>query len=487
MPQIGVLVTTNESPPAGGPPTDTGVAFMVGLADAGSLTVPGKCQSAGDFAALYGPRSATNAVLYDSVDDFFQEGGDEVFIGRVAGPAAAAAALTLQDAGAKPTVVVTALTPGVLGNALFVRVAVAGANYTLTVEDSLANVLETHGPFASASGNAPLLADVSSTRVAFTQSAGTGFTTLAPIATGPTALSGGTDDRTHVVIANYVTALGTFTPDLGPGQVLVPGVTNSVVPGIWSALLTHASVNNRWALMDMDDTATAATLIAGIASIQSSALASYGAFWAGSQVVPGLVPGTSRTVPASAAVSALCARVDSLGNPNRAPAGNKLPLTYATALTKTWAFSDVQALNAAGINVLLNRFGTLENFGMVSPVSPTVDSVYWQANRARCRMALKARCQERGEDFLFDEIDGKGLDIAAFGSAVADECKKLYDVGALYGATPAEAFAVNVGPSVNTATTIANGELHAQASVRISPFAQFVEIDLSAVPVNQSV
>jgi phage tail sheath protein FI len=63
----------------------------------------------------------------------------------------------------------------------------------------------------------------------------------------------------------------------------------------------------------------------------------------------------------------------------------------------------------------------------------------------------------------------------------------LFLAGALYGATPADAFFVETGPAVNAPATIAAGELRAQVSMRVSPSAEVVRIDVVKIPVTQSI
>jgi hypothetical protein len=60
----------------------------------------------------------------------------------------------------------------------------------------------------------------------------------------------------------------------------------------------------------------------------------------------------------------------------------------------------------------------------------------------------------------------------------------LYQMNGLYGQTPQEAFATNVGAAVNTEASVAQGELHAVAEARLSLHAKSVLIDLVSVPVT---
>jgi hypothetical protein len=60
--------------------------------------------------------------------------------------------------------------------------------------------------------------------------------------------------------------------------------------------------------------------------------------------------------------------------------------------------------------------------------------------------------------------------------------------GSLFGddANGTDAFTVDVGPDVNTPTTLGNNELHAVIALRMSPGAELVVIEIVAVPVTQA-
>jgi hypothetical protein len=54
-----------------------------------------------------------------------------------------------------------------------------------------------------------------------------------------------------------------------------------------------------------------------------------------------------------------------------------------------------------------------------------------------------------------------------------------YQNGSLYGATASQAYNVNTGPSVNTLVTIAAGQINANIAVKLSPFAETVNINIT--------
>lgn len=83
MPSLGVTVTTRELPPARGVASATSTWFVAGLAGSGPTDAATRLRSIADFIATYGQRAAANAVLYDALDTFFQEGGSMAYVARI--------------------------------------------------------------------------------------------------------------------------------------------------------------------------------------------------------------------------------------------------------------------------------------------------------------------------------------------------------------------------------------------------------------------
>lgn len=476
---LGVSVTTREAPPSRGAPTNTGTWFAIGFADQGPSDSPTLVQSLADYNRVYGARSATNLTLNDAIDAYFREGGSRAYVGRVVGPGATSASLVLEDTEDVPaeTLQVQAKNPGAYGDSLSVSVTVDGANFSLVVSDA-SGTLETSPSFAS---KAEAVA-WQSQYVTVTDTAPTNANN--PAALNPTPLAGGDDDRDGATAASYEGALGLFGADLGPGQVSAPGLADSAS---YELLFAHAAANNRFAVCDAPDTSVFADLeapVAGLGGVDKT----YGAVFGPRVLVPGpagVVGTTTREVPASAVVAGLCARVDADGNPNRAAAGGDYPLQYALDFKYAFNDADREALLNAGVNTFKVVYGVLENYGFQTPA--VNDPVYWQANCARMRMALVAEAKAIGENYMFKPIDGRGLLASAFASDLAAMLSNYYGLNALYGETKDDAYVVDVGASVNTDSSIAQGELIAVVSVRLSLHAKAVEIQLVSVPVTQAV
>lgn len=289
---------------------------------------------------------------------------------------------------------------------------------------------------------------------------------------------------------DLASTLPVFTEDLGGGQVV--SWTASPVVGDYTALLDHATTSKRFALLDVASTDNTVALLTTAAGKNPTLNADRGAMfgpWVNTPPPGGVLGATSRTVPASAVVAALIARSDSLGNPNRAPAGRDFPLQYATSVNNSVPLTDVNTatLRDAGLNPLRSKFGLMVLDGFQTKILSDPDDPFWQANVSRARMWLQWQALNVGLNYEYKPIDGRGRLTAGLEGDLNAVCKSLWEVNGLFGGTARDAYAVNVGVSINTTTTVAYGELHAVVEARFSLHARTVIIELVAVPITGSV
>ena len=396
MPKINIL---NSEVSGGGVPTGTGTAFVAGVTDAGPP--PGgsafkACWSLTDFTNAFGARSSTSAAVYDFLNEFFQDGalGAVAYVTRVTDSTATTAALTLSDPNANPTVVVSAVTPGLAGNSTYIVVTTgSGSTFTANTTSSspnLANISSSKnigaGTPVSGTGiptgtyivsvnvsakTAVMSANATATNTAVTITPGTAtvlvedsqgdvLETHGPYATtaqlfadtsstyvsfAQSAGSGFTDllpatlaatplsggaDASDLTDSSHVAALANFPAQLGQGTVCLPGKVSLTA---WQGLLAHAQANNRFAVLDMTDSTSSAQVNASAAQLGTPSNASYGMLIQGSLILPGITPGTTRTAAGSAAVAALRSRVAAQANTAQAPSGENWPLNYPLTFT----------------------------------------------------------------------------------------------------------------------------------------------------------
>lgn len=491
----GTLVTVAAAALPGASSASTGAWFTVGLTQRGPVGIPIGCQSLSDFTSLCGGRISASP-LYDCAEVFFSGGGSIMWISRVVGPAATPANVSLNDRAGSPlpTLKVAANGPGADGNSLTVSVLAGPVAGTYVLQISYAGtVVETSPALATVTDavnwgtlNPATTSQPNSKWVTVTD---LGSTTAAPdnipAFISNAALTGGADDNSNAGDTQYTAALTVFTPEMGPGQVSAPGRTTTAT---YTAVANHATANNRTALQDAANGATAATIVTAAEGIQSSATdPSYGTMLAPWISWPGLptgspVPTWPRQVPPSAAAAALMSANDAPNDANVAAAGNNGVVPLALGVTQTFDGTDRAALNAAGVCVFRAVNGQVKLYGYQSLAT---DPRWQDLANVRFRMQLIHDSHLIGDSFYGSQIDGQGKTIAAFNGALTAMLSGYYAKGSLYGATPAQAFQVNTGPSVNTPVTITARQLNAIVSVVMSPSAEMVDISITKYLVDQ--
>lgn len=453
--------------------TDSGTAFFVGLTDRGPVDSPVAVRSLAQARRNLGDR-VNYSNLYDSLEVFFREGGARAYVGRIVGPSANAASADLSD-GTNNTLTVTAKSPGDWGNNLDVEVEAGETSGTVVLIVSEDGTVVERSP--ELANNTEAVAWTSSvSKLIDAADLGEGDPEAQTV-----SLSGGDDDRDNVTEDEVAVALALFDADLGPGQVLYPGATDTESQ---QAVAAHAVERGRVALLDGEDTSNASTLIAQATTLRDNGR--FSALFAPWAVVPG-PGGTTRTVPYSAVQAGLTARSDArTGNPNVAVAGDNGTCRYAVGLSQD-AFSDAdrEALNDAGVNVAVVKAGLVKTYGNKSLVAAGSDPLWTQLSNSRLAMFIKNRAETVAESYLFAQIDGRGIKISEFAGDLQGILLPLYQIDALYGATPEEAFLVDVD-SVNDDESLAEGVLNAAIAVKMSPSAERVIIEITKVATTEA-
>ena len=473
MARPGTVINVLDATPPRSAPVGVDAWFITGIFPQGPLT-PTLVRGMTELEDIFGERDGANPIAYDSAEVFFREGGSRMYIGRVVGPAAAVASTAnLMDAAGTPvaSIKVSAKDPGLLANSWKVDV-IPGANASekiVVLKDGDGNELE-----RSVSGDKLGLVGQSSmlSKMAITSAGAGGL----PDDITDAAMTGGASDEANATDTEWQGALDTFNADLGPGQVSAPGRTT---PEAHTALRDHAFANNRIALLDATNGADKGTLIAAAnanrtASGSTSRFAALFAPWAH---VPGVVPNTLRTVPYSAVQAGMMARVT---NPNQAVAGVNGRSMYAVDLVSPpWTDQDREDLNDAGVNIARIMFDGIRTYGYRSLADPVSYSQWVQLSAVRLFMEIKAKCSEVLERHVFAQMDGQGSEFSALNGDLKGAIAPYWQpMGALYGEVSEQAFRVDTGSAVNPPADVALGILRARVSLRVSPFAEVVILDL---------
>lgn len=462
----GTNVTIQSQAPPASAPNNTGTWFVAGITTQGPTT-PQLATSFAGWQSIYGARGS-NPILSDAVETYFAQGGSQVWTARTVGPGAVNASIVLKDAAAANTLNIAAMGPGAYANGYKIVVTtVQTTDFTITVEDANGNTLEASGT----------LTDVAD---AVAYGATSQYITVTAVgitnpAAGTFALAGGNDDIADIQTAQYQAAHEQFTAEYGPGMRSVPGNSTTAV----LTMLADLCENTIWvAIGDMPDTGTVATLESTAATITAlgAPARAIGLFAPWCDIAPAVGTTGNRAVPPSAFYAGRAAASDgATQNPNLPIAGLNGILSSAVDVHYTFADTDRQTLNTAGINVIRQMANDIRIYGNVTAVNRLTDPLYFMLSNVRLDAAILNDSGAIQEDFMFSQIDGSGIDAANFGAQLVSMLTEWQSApkNAIYGP-----FTVDISSDVNTPTTIAEGELLGTIAYSRSPGAEQVNLNI---------
>lgn len=484
----GVNVTTRDNAPPSSAPVDVGTGFLVGVTESGpqapsSLDL---VQNLDEYVARYNPTErafTAGQSAYDAAELFYAEGGNRLYVGRVTGPAAVSATAAIGTAW-----VATASSPGSWGNDLTVVIRTPADDSNIQAShvrvrianDALTEIHdESHDLATVAEG---ISWATTSDFVVLT--AGT-VNALPAAMTVP--LLTGADDIAGITNAEWEEAAESLSTDLGPGILFAPGATTDALHVI---MADQALARGRIYFADGANTATVSTLLTSARNnIDASGSRSrFTGLFVPWLIVAG-IGGTTKVVAPSGAVAGLFCRNMAGGlSANQPAAGEKGRLRTALDLTQHWTDAERETLNLGGVNVIRDIYGVRKVYGWRTTADAINDPRWINLGNSVLHRQIVALAGVVGERFVFRQIDGQGTLFGEFAGALIGEiCMPMYQGGSLYGSTPGEAFKVDTGPSINTTATIANNELRAVMSVKMSPFGEQVNIEVVKYLVTETI
>lgn len=478
----GVVVTTQtQIGPSAALRAQSGQLFLVGLTERGATDAPVLVRGMADVENLLGGR-VTYGSVWDQLKTFFDEGGLQAYVARIVGPAASKGTLQLTDrAGVPlPTIRVDAQNAGSWSTQLTVQV----------MDGSLANtfriIVRLNGVVVEDKTN---LADPATAVLAFTNSPYVRLTNLGSVTLAPnnnpavlaaTALSAGNDDRAAITSAHYVTGLSLFGPDLGDGAVAIPGQN---VNAVWIGIRDHCQVNNRVGLLAAALGDSKATLLTRAAEIDSEFCGLF-APWI---TVPDGAGGT-RIISPEGYVAACRARAHEGRGPWAIPAGKIAVANTVVDVNQKFTEADANDLDNGRVNVIRTIAGTIRLYGWRSMSSDVGN--YWFLKDRDLLNYLVVESEKRLEDYVFQTIDTKGHLQSQIAASLIGLVQPISDAGGLYpmvdpltSITIDPGYKVETGATVNTPQTLANNEVRARLSVRVSPAGGLVSLTIVKVGV----
>ena len=507
MPRPGTDILITEPSPGGGGELDTGACFMIGVTERGPVDAPALVTSASAFSQRFGA-SAGGPTASAAANAFFTERGANLSFLRLSGPTAKVAQV---EVGALP---VAASSPGTWANDVTVSIQADTSPLLPAVQVSKASrkvqALDDGDGNGNGNGNgngAPAVpvrivvtedgqvversARITTQGDAVNWARSTSEYLAIPdvsdptvplVVTADTALAGGTDDG-NITPDTVAAALTRFPYSMGFAQVCYPGMTDTSYHG---PILDHCEANRRPALLDLSDV-DAPTLAADADALHAYSGARFACALAPRILYPGPVNGTTMLVPYSAVQAGILARADATtGNPNEAAAGSNGESLAALGFAVDFDDDTREMLNDLGVTLpKMMRSGVMRTYGTRTVAGPDQPNWLWFPG-SRTILAMAHEFDNAAEEFVHRQIDGQRRLFTRLEVSLGGICLDYFNMGALYGDTPEEAFSVDTA-SVNTTATIANGEVHAVVRVRVSPPGEWVQIEIQKTPLAQAV
>jgi hypothetical protein len=495
------LVRTIDAPPAIAVPLDS-TRLLIAAESFRGTAAPMRFSSPRDVSR-YLERTGVGIPAWDAIDVAMREGVSEVWLARILGPAAASASIAL--AGASGTsFTISAHEPGEWANGAAGGLTAEVVNGPGGASERVVIIRRVTPP----TGTGPV--EIGRTTAETTRAdlilaverigrvtlpggeirplltVAAGADTTLPAVAAAANYTGGDSDSDGVTTTHVRAALDLVSIDEGPMSVATPGRNTDATN---EEILGHCSTHDRTALLEQASGLAVGTITASAAVLRAlgsgaEGIARLGGLWKDHLTGPGLVPGTTRTVPATIVVAGLIARLERAeGHPNVAPFGDFGTPRWATTVVSQSTEADAETLFAAGCNVWTSYLGvprnrtfrTLEEFG----TSEWVDLAHTRLERA-----VRAHARDVGRGMGSRVINR--ATISDFGALLRQRLEALWKAGALFGATPDEAFRVDVD-SVNDTTSIAAHEVNAAVGLKMAEHAEYVNIDLAKVPIGQEV
>ena len=474
----GVTITTAiRSGPIGSTLRASSQAFFVGLTDRGPTNAAHLIDSLSAFEALYGGYQSYS-YMHPTVETFFEEGGTQCYIARVAGPSATTGTLTLTD-GSNDTVTFTANGPGAWSSDVSVTTAAGSIASSRTVTLLVGGVAvfvatdttatdQIISKFASSS--------VASYYVTVTDEGGG----LVDLYSNAQSLAAGDDDRSNVVSANYVSGMALFNDADGPGAVSCP---DSEVQAVYQGLIAHAASHNRIAILHTAAAQTASSArTTGLAIRVSESNTEHAAIYWPWVNTPTTLAGVNRLIPPDGYIAAVRARAHNTTGSHQPAAGLVSNSRWVTSLESEADSATGALLDGDNVNAIRVIDGGIRVYGARSLSADTANFRYITSQDTINGIVFDAN--KTLEDLIFSVIDGRGNIYAAVQARLVSILEPRRISGALYEAFDVLGRRVDMGYTVqcnsklNPASQIADGLIKAKVGVRVSSVGDKIEVDI---------
>ena len=464
MPGVNVVTATRtgRSAPVLAP---SGQLFIAGLASQGDITQPILCNSLSDFETMFGGR-VSYSTLHDVVQSFFEEGGTQAWVCRAYHGTPTYGAYSLLDGSAGTSIILTAKWVGAYSSNIQIVVSFASPTTTVTISYNGVTVETWVG-----TSQATLLAAMQSSAYV---TATAGGSTLIP-APVTASLTAGTDGYASAVAADYITAINLCDKSLGDGSVAIPGVGTTVHAG----LISHASTNNRIALLDMPNSSLVTDLTTQAATLNSE-FAGLFAPWVNITTTTG-----TYAIPPVGYIAAVRNRaIEQAGN-FRAAAGELSVARFIVGVATSYNRTNGDALDAGKVNAIRIINNTVRNYGWRSLSNDTANYSLLTGRDVLNRIVTQ--CNAELEQFVFRTIDSSGHLLSKINSVLCGVIEPMRQAGGLFalfdgnGKQIDPGYLVETGSNINTLASLNTNTVKAKLSLRVAPTAALVSVTVIKV------
>ena len=488
MPGV-VISTAVRTGPTGNTVRETSQAFFVGLAGRGPTDEAVKINSQEEYEAQYGGY-VSYGYLHDTVQTFFEEGGTQCYVARVAGPGATTGSLTIVDddpdgTGALGSITITANGPGAWSAdvSVMITAGITGGTRTMLLYYDGDLIYSTGDVATPAAMAGKINSDAVASNYVTAEAVGDNLPVVTSPAT-PVALSAGDDDQANITTTEHNAALSLFLESFGSGVVANP---ESSADAVKFALIDHANTTNRIAYI-FEASGTPMENDPNDITVKARSVTANREHTEHAQMIfpwvykPTDVAGVTRLVPPVGYAAGARARAHNQIGPQQVGAGIISSARYITGLeyninkTQGDRLDDARVVAIRRVNNAIRIYGArtlssdTSNFRYITG-QDVVNHVVVQANRAL-------------EDLLFSTIDGRNNIFASVEAKMIAILEPLRLAGALYEAFDANGKRIDYGytvkcdTSLNPVTQLAEGLVKAKVGVRVSSVGDKIEVDI---------
>jgi phage tail sheath protein FI len=477
MPGV-VISTAVRTGPSSPTVRESSQAFFVGLADRGPTDAALKVSSIEEFEDIYGGY-VSYAYLHPTVETFFEEGGTQCYIARVAGSAATTGVKNITSSGSV-AIALEANGPGAWSTSLKVTTTAGTAQDTFVVKLFLGTEL-LMSTFNCAS-NEIAVGKINSHPVASKYVTATvGTTTALPTPyVANSAFSEGSDDRASVAAADYVDGLDLFNDALGTGAVSCPENASSTV---YEALVAHANDYNRIAILHglSDDTQSeiitmAQNISGGLENTEHAALYYPWVY------VPTQVAGINRLIPPDGYIAGKRSAAHNTAGAHVPYAGLISQAVFVNGVVADINKANGDLLDDEGVNAIRVIQNTVRIYGARSLSADTTNFRYITAQDIVNGIVTDSN--RTLESVVFSTIDGRNNSFASVEAKLIAVLEAARISGALYEAFDANGRRIDFGytvkcdSSLNPVSQLATGLIKARVGVRVSSVGDKIEVNI---------